>query len=84
MENNNVVDGTYSVVTEDTNTTNTTEVKMNRAQRRAQAKMEKKRMSKIKQYIRRHPESVKVELDEDKIQELEEKEKEINNEGDKS
>lgn len=84
MENNNVVEGTYSVVTEDTNTTNTTEIKMNRAQRRAQAKMEKKRMSKIKQYIRRHPEAVKVELDEDKIQELEEKEKEANNVGDET
>ena len=84
MENNNVVEGTYSVVTEDTNATNTTEVKMNRAQRRTQAKMEKKRMSKIKQYIRRHPEAVKVELDEDKIQELEEKEKEANNVGDET
>ena len=84
MENNNVVNGTYSVVTEDTNTTNTTEVKMNRAQRRAQAKKEKKRMSKIRQYIRNHPEAVKIELDEDKIQEIEEKEKKANNVGDKS
>lgn len=84
MENKNAIEGTYSVVTEDTNTTNTTEVKMNRAQRRAQAKKEKKRMSKIRQYIRNHPEAVKIELDEDKIQEIEEKEKKANNVGDKS
>lgn len=47
----------------------------NRAQRRAMAKREKKAQSKQKKriidYIRRHPEAVKVELDEDKIAEIE-------------
>ena len=42
---------------------------MNRAQRRAEAKRQKKQMKKIQEYIKRHPESIKVELDEDKIKE---------------
>lgn len=50
----------------------------NRAQRRAMAKREKKVQSKQKKriidYIRRHPEAVKIELDEEKIAEIEEQE----------
>lgn len=42
---------------------------MNRAQRRAEAKRQKKQMKKIQEYIKRHPNAVKVELDEDKIKE---------------
>ena len=51
---------------------------MNRAQRRAMAKREKKAQSKQKKrimdYIKKHPEAVKVELDEEKIAEIEEQE----------
>lgn len=56
----------------------------NRAQRRAMAKREKKVQSKQKKriidYIRRHPEAVKIELDEEKIAEVETQE-EANDEG---
>ena len=51
---------------------------MNRAQRRAMVKREKKIQSKQKKriidYIRKHPEAVKIELDEEKIAEIEEQE----------
>ena len=51
---------------------------MNRAQRRAMAKREMKAQSKQKKrimdYIKIHPEAVKVELDEEKIAEIEEQE----------
>ena len=45
------------------------EIPMNRAQRRAEAKKQKKQMKKIQEYLKRHPEAIKVELDEDKIKE---------------
>ena len=41
----------------------------NRAERRVRAKMEKKIMRKIKEYVKDHPEALKVELDEDAIKE---------------
>ena len=41
----------------------------NRAERRARAKMEKKIMRKIKEYVKDHPEALKVELDENAIKE---------------
>ena len=41
----------------------------NRAERRARAKMEKKIMRKIKEYVKDHPEALRVELDEDAIKE---------------
>lgn len=51
---------------------------MNRAQRRAMAKRENKIQSKQKKrimdYIKKHPEAVKIELDEEKIAEVEEQE----------
>ena len=51
---------------------------LNRAQRRAMAKREKKAQSKQKKrimdYIKKHPEAVKIELDEEKIAEIEEQE----------
>ena len=51
---------------------------MNRAQRRAMAKREKKAQSqqkrRIMDYIKKHPEAVKIELDEEKIAEVEEQE----------
>jgi septum formation topological specificity factor MinE len=46
----------------------------NRAQRRAMAKLQKKRNKMIMNYIKKHPEAVKVELDEKKIEELENEE----------
>lgn len=50
----------------------------NRAQRRAMAKRNKKIQAKqqkrIMDYIKKHPEAIKVELDEDKISELEKEE----------
>ena len=46
----------------------------NRAQRRAMAKLQKKRNKMIMNYIKKHPEAVKVELDEQKIEELEKEE----------
>ena len=41
----------------------------NRAERRARAKMEKKMLKQIQDYIKKHPEAVKVDLDEDAIKE---------------
>lgn len=46
----------------------------NRAQRRAMAKLQKKQNKMIMNYIKKHPEAVKFELDEDKIAELENEE----------
>lgn len=46
------------------------DIPMNRAQRRAEAKRQKKQMKKIQEYIKRHPEAVKIELDEEKIKEV--------------
>ena len=41
----------------------------NRAERRARAKMEKKMLKQIQDYIKKHPEAVKVDLDENAIKE---------------
>lgn len=41
----------------------------NRAERRARAKMEKKMIQKIKEYVKNHPEAFKVDLDEEAIKE---------------
>lgn len=57
-----------------TNSATPTEPKLNRAQRRKQAKIERKRMKMIETYIAKHPEAIQFELDEDKIKELEEQE----------
>ena len=46
----------------------------NRAQRRAMAKLQKKQNKMIMNYIKKHPEAVKVELDEEKIEALEKEE----------
>ena len=46
----------------------------NRAQRRAMAKLQKKQNKMIMNYIKKHPEAIKVELDEKKIEELEKEE----------
>jgi hypothetical protein len=54
---------------------NKTIPKKNRAQRRAEEKAMKKRYKKIMNYIKHHPEAVKVELDEEAIKEVEAKEK---------
>lgn len=62
----------------------------NRAERRAMEKrnkkLQKKQQKMIMDYIKRHPEAVKVELDEEKIEELENEEanltNEVNNEDD--
>lgn len=55
--------------------------KLNRAQRRAQQKAEAKRQREIKKminrYIAKHPEAVQVELDEEKISDLEKEEANI-------
>ena len=53
------------------------EIPMNRAQRRAEAKRQKKQMKKIQEYIKKHPEAIKVELDEEKIKEAGINEKDI-------
>lgn len=54
------------------------EPKLNRAQRRAQQKAEAKRQREIKKmidrYIAKHPEAVQVQLDEEKISDIIEKE----------
>lgn len=58
--------------------------KLNRAQRRAQkkrdVKMNKQLQMMMSRYIAKHPEAIKVDLDEDTISELESQEKENVNE----
>ena len=58
--------------------------KLNRAQRRAQKKMDAKRNKQLQmmmsRYIAKHPEAIKVDLDENTISELESQEKENSNE----
>ena len=41
----------------------------NRAERRAWAKIQKKQMKQIQEYIKRHPEALQVDLDEETIKE---------------
>ena len=57
-----------------TTSNNTTSKPLNRAQRRAMEKRRKKQNKMIMNYIKKHPEAVKVELDEKKIEELENEE----------
>ena len=66
-------DNTSMVITNDNNKG----MPQNRAQRRAMAKLQKKQNKMIMNYIKRHPEAIKVDLDEKKIEELE-KEEEAN------
>ena len=57
-----------------TTNNNTTSKPLNRAQRRAMEKRRKKQNKMIMNYIKKHPEAVKIELDEKKIEELENEE----------
>ena len=47
----------------------------NRKQRRALEKRNKKQEKKLQKYLERHPEAINIELDEEAIKEVEEKEK---------
>ena len=57
-----------------TTTNNQNGLPLNRAQRRAMEKRRKKQNKMIMNYIKKHPEAVKVELDEKKIEDLENEE----------
>ena len=48
---------------------------MNRKQRRAMEKKNKKQEKKLQKYLERHPEAMKIELDEEAIKKVEEQEK---------
>ena len=48
---------------------------MNRAQRRAMAKKNKKREKQFQRYLINHPEAVKIELDEEAVKKVEEEER---------
>lgn len=47
---------------------------MNRAQRRAMAKQNKKREKQLQRYLINHPEAMKIELDEEAVKKVEEEE----------
>lgn len=72
----------HELETPNTNNTVPTTSPMNRAQRRAMEKKRKRAQTKqnrmIANYIKKHPEAIQFNIDEDKIAELENSEEEIN------